>query len=143
MKVRETIAQLQRMLEHAGGRDDLDLDVRVFAPGTVGGTPRVAVEILQAGFDWDAGVVLAIPAAPLTKLSPEDVAAIHESVRRGQSWHAYQHYKKQAGRIAALSTVPDALVQFFDEWEQVLPQDAREALRPVVEQARAALKGAA
>lgn len=31
-----------------------------------------------------------------------------------------------------------ALVQFFDEWEQILPHDAREALRPLAEQARGA-----
>jgi len=33
------------------------------------------------------------------------------------------------------------LVQFFDEWELVLPPDAREALRPIAERARAASSG--
>jgi hypothetical protein len=29
------------------------------------------------------------------------------------------------------------LVQFFDEWEQIIPQDARKALQPIVDKARA------
>lgn len=33
------------------------------------------------------------------------------------------------------------LVQYFDTWEQILPQDAREALRPIVAQARVELYG--
>lgn len=32
------------------------------------------------------------------------------------------------------------IVQFFDEWELVLPPDAREALRPIAERARSAGK---
>jgi hypothetical protein len=31
------------------------------------------------------------------------------------------------------------LVQFFDEWEQIIPQDARKALQPIVDKARVAL----
>lgn len=143
MKVADAVAHLRRILDIAGPcAADLDLVVPVHAPGSVGGTPRVAVSRITVGIDWDHGVVFAQPGAEVTLLKPEEVAAIMESVRKGQSWHAYQQYKKQADRIKALCAVPDALVQFFDEWEQVLPADAREALRAVAEQARTALKGA-
>lgn len=103
MKVKDAIVQLQRLLYQSGGRaDDLDLVVPVYAPGSLGGTPKVAVGHLQAGIDWDSGVVLAVPVGQLTQLGPDDVAAILESVRKGQSWHVYQREKKLREQIAAL-----------------------------------------
>lgn len=71
-------------------------------PGSIGGTPCVELEGVHEGFDWDSGKLMFYPAKPLTVLSPEDVAAIHESVRLGQSWHANQaHMKTAAQRRAA------------------------------------------
>lgn len=40
-----------------------------------------------------------------------------------------------------MTSINTDLVQYFDTWEQILPQDAREALRPIAERARVALYG--
>lgn len=84
----------------------LDLEARIVvqSQGSVGSTPSVAVSSAQAGIDWDNGKFLIYPEQALTTLTPDDVAAIRESVRKGGSWHAYQQYKKQAERIKALET---------------------------------------
>lgn len=39
-------------------------------------------------------------------------------------------------------SIYSSVVQYFDEWEQVLPADAREALRPIAERARRINNGA-
>jgi hypothetical protein len=57
---------------------------------------------MQSGFDWDAGKILLTVADPVSRLSHEDVAAIHASVREGQSWHAHQTQKQLKARIADL-----------------------------------------
>lgn len=75
------------------------LHVKIFSPGSVGGSPCVAVTGIHAGFDWNAGKLLIETSQPLTALTPEDVAAIHKSAKEGQSWHAYQTFKKQADAI--------------------------------------------
>ena len=82
----------------------LDFEARIVvqSQGSVGGTPTVAVSRVQVGFDWDNGKLLIYPEQALTTLTPDDVAAIRESVSKGGSWHAYQQYKKQAERIKAL-----------------------------------------
>lgn len=82
----------------------LDCEVRIVvqSQGSVGGTPSVAVSRVEAGFDWDNNKFLIYPKQALTTLEQDDIAAIHESVRKGGSWHAYQQYKKQAERIKAL-----------------------------------------
>ncbi|AXH72341.1 MAG: pmgU domain protein [Caudoviricetes sp.] len=76
---------------------DADNEVRVVvhAPGSLGGTPSVGLSErgIQVGFDWDNGKLLLNPEVPLTRLTPEDVAAIHESVKEGQSWHAYEAHR--------------------------------------------------
>ena len=92
-------------------RDQTTLQVEVFRPGGVGVTPRVAIVAMQAGFDWDNGAMLLKPATPLTELTQEDVAAIHDSVRNGSSWHAYQSHKKLYERIRALEAEVAALKQ--------------------------------
>ena len=81
---------------------DWRLVVKTLNPGSVGGTPSVDVTRLKFGIDWDAGKVLIETDVPLTRLTPEDVAAIHKSAKEGQSWHAYHAWKKQADRIKAL-----------------------------------------
>lgn len=79
----------------AGTATDADVVIKIHRPGSVGGTPCVPVTSLQVGFDWDNGKLILIPQQPLTALTPEDVAAIHESLKLGQSWHAVE-----AGRIS-------------------------------------------
>lgn len=75
-------------------RRDPEITIIIHSPGNIGATPSVEVESIQAGFDWDAGQVLIYPTQPLTTLTPEQVADITASVRKGQSWHAFEAYKK-------------------------------------------------
>jgi len=97
------LEKLGRTLNIAGlRRDSLPLQVEVFQPGAVGGTPTVGIEDLHRGIDWDASKLLLRPLKPLTTLSPDDVEAIRQSVRKGQSWHAYKAWEKQQARIKEL-----------------------------------------
>jgi hypothetical protein len=103
MELQEAIDQLTRVSTAASGRI-WSLHVKVMSPGTVGGSPCEELTAINVGFDWDNGKIIFDTKSPLTKLSLEDVAAIHKSAKEGQSWHAYQSYKKQADRIKALET---------------------------------------
>ena len=64
--------------------------VKAFNPGGMTAHQTVDVEALYTGIDWDAGKLIMQPARPLTWLRPEDIQAVHQSVKAGQSWHAYQ-----------------------------------------------------
>ncbi|EOW7469256.1 hypothetical protein ACOGRK_004711 [Shigella flexneri] len=57
------------------------------------------------------------PSQPLTTLTPEQVADITDSVRKGQSWHAYQEYKKHKEQLEKLSIELDAAKQRIAELE--------------------------
>lgn len=92
----------ERIIRLSGNAPELDVRIVIQSQGSVGSTPSVAVREVVAGFDWDNGKLLIYPEQPLTPLTPEDVSAIRDSVRRGGSWHAYQQHKKQAERIKAL-----------------------------------------
>ena len=102
------IADALAVLEHSkingGMGKELQLKVKVFSPGKVGGSACVSVTGMYLGFDWDAGKILIHTDKALTALSPEDVAAIYKSINEGQSWHAYQQHKKQADIIKAHET---------------------------------------
>jgi hypothetical protein len=108
-----TVSRAAEILAHVRDyrRDQTTLQVEVFRPGSVGGTPRVPVVGMQAGFDWDNGAMLLRPETKLTTLTPEDVAAIHNSAREGQSWHVYQMHKKFSERIRELEAEVAALKQ--------------------------------
>lgn len=80
-------------------RRDPEITIVVHSPGSIGPSPSVEVEAIHVGFDWDAGQVMIYPAQPLTVLTPEQVAEISESVRKGQSWHAYEAYKKHKSQL--------------------------------------------
>lgn len=114
-------------------RRDPDITILVHSPGSIGPSPSVEVEAIHAGFDWDAGQVMIYPAQPLTTLTPEQVADITESVRKGQSWHAFEAYKKHKAQLenaalehakvagqrdALLSALTDAL-----EWIDAVPSE--------------------
>lgn len=106
MKLTTAIELLQRIAKHAGSRlDDMTLSLVVHSPSNVGGTPTVAIESIHAGIDWDASKVMLFANKEVTTLSKDDVQAITESVRMGQSWHAYQSYKKQQKRIEDLTSL--------------------------------------
>ncbi|HFK1643442.1 TPA: hypothetical protein ACGZY5_004454 [Escherichia coli] len=98
-------------------RRDIDVTIVVHSPGSIGSTPSVEVKSIQVGFDWDAGQVMIFPAQPLTTLTPEQVADITDSVRKGQSWHAYQEYKKHKEQLEKLSIELDAAKQRVAELE--------------------------
>lgn len=114
-------------------RRDPEITIAIHSPGSIGASPSVEVESIQAGFDWDAGQVLIYPAQPLTTLTPEQVADITTSVRKGQSWHAFEAYKKHKAQLenaalehakvagqrdALLSALADAL-----EWIDAVPSE--------------------
>lgn len=80
-------------------RRDPEITIVVHSPGSIGPSPSVEVEAIHPGFDWDAGQVLIYPAQPLTTLTPEQVNDITESVRKGQSWHAYEACKKHKAQL--------------------------------------------
>ncbi len=101
MNIDELITQITRQL-HGRHQNDARLVVEVYRPGSIGGTPCVEVAGVFAGFDWDSGKFILKTDEKLTTLTPEQVAEIHESAMGGQSWHAYQTYKKQADRIKEL-----------------------------------------
>ncbi|HHL8653743.1 TPA: hypothetical protein ACQ72J_004053 [Escherichia coli] len=96
-------------------RRDMDVTIVVHSPGSIGSTPSVEVQSIHAGFDWDSGKVLIFPAQPLTTLTPEQITDITDSVRKGQSWHAYQEYKKHQEQLEKLSIELDAAKQRIAE----------------------------
>ncbi len=104
MDIAQAIKELTRIQTLAGHGSDatLSMVVKVFNPGSIGGTPCELVTGMYAGIDWNKGRVLLSTETPLTRLTPEDVAAVHKSAKEGQSWHAFQQYKKQDAKIKAL-----------------------------------------
>ena len=96
-------ADLVNHIASLRGKQYLDPDTKVtiviHSPGTVGATPSVDVQSIHAGFDWDSGQIMIFPSQPLTVLSKEQVEAICESVHKGQSWHAFQEYKRHKEEI--------------------------------------------
>ncbi|EPD3048976.1 hypothetical protein ACR8T7_003414 [Escherichia coli] len=98
-------------------RRDMDVTIVVHSPGSIGSTPSVEVQSIHAGFDWDSGKVLIFPSQPLTTLTPEQITDITDSVRKGQSWHAYQEYKKHQEQLEKLSIELDAAKQRIAELE--------------------------
>ena len=79
-----------------------EVRIVVHNPGKVGPRSSVPLQVAGYGTDWERGTFELIPAMPLTRLTPEDVAAIHKSVSAGSSWHAYQAHKKLHERIQQL-----------------------------------------
>lgn len=100
MQLTQALEELMRdSLLRENERRPIKLAVEVFEPGRIGGTPCSEVKYLNPGFDWNAGTLLIVPSEPLTRLSAEDVAAIHASISKGQSWHAYQEFKEQDAKV--------------------------------------------
>lgn len=106
-------------------RCDMNVTIVVHSPGSIGSTPSVDVQSIQAGFDWDSGQVMIFPAQQLTTLTPEQVAEITESVRKGQSWHAYQEYKKHKEQLEKLSIELEAArKRIVEQGNKVTPVSA-------------------
>lgn len=98
MKLNDLCKSIEIM--KSNGLGDMPVVIQVHQPGGIGGTPCVHVKGFHAGFDWDNGKLIIYPEDQLTKLSPDDVKAITESVVKGQSWHAYQQHKKMSADVA-------------------------------------------
>ncbi len=106
-------------------RRDMDVTIVVHSPGSIGSTPSVEVQSIHAGFDWDSGKVLIFPAQPLTTLTPEQITDITDSVRKGQSWHAYQEYKKHKEQLEKLSIELEAArKRIVEQGNKVTPVSA-------------------
>lgn len=119
-------------------RRDMDVTIVVHSPGSIGSTPSVEVQSIHAGFDWDSGKVLIFPAQPLTTLTPEQITDITDSVRKGQSWHAYQEYKKHKEQLEKLSIELDAAKQRIAELEGNFTALAAEnaGIKPAIPESR-------
>lgn len=87
------IERLLRIKQLAGNKEHI-VGVVTESSYTIGGRKTVAIKDVQAGFDWEHGKILLMPQDTLTALSVEDVSAIVESKKNGQSWHSYQQHKK-------------------------------------------------
>lgn len=110
MNLITAIETLQGIADRAGSRAiEMHLDVVIFSPGSIGGTPKVPVKGISAGIDWDAQSVMLHVESEVTRLTAEQKAEIRESAQKGQSWHAYQQYKRQAERIKSLEDEIKAL----------------------------------
>lgn len=106
-------------------RRDMDVTIVIHSPGSIGSTPSVEVQSIHAGFDWDSGKVLIFPAQPLTTLTPEQITDITDSVRKGQSWHAYQEYKKHKEQLEKLSIELEAArKRISEQGNKVIPVSA-------------------
>mgnify|MGYP003450602527 FL=1 len=100
MKVSELIALLQR----PGVTADMNVMIRVYRPGSIGGQPVTGIKQAHAGIDWDKGKFILYPEAELTKLSDEEVRAIREHAGSLQSYAMYQVQKEHAAEIECLKT---------------------------------------
>lgn len=113
-----TVEQAIQILTRAKNyrAEPMTLRVVVYNPGTIGTTPNVAIIGMQAGIDWDNGLVLLKPARQLTALTQEQVDAIMVSARKGQSWHAYEAQKRLRERVRELEAERDMFRAAFHEW---------------------------
>ncbi len=106
-------------------RRDMDVTIVIHSPGSIGSTPSVEVQSIHAGFDWDSGKVLIFPSQPLTTLTPEQITDITDSVRKGQSWHVYQEYKKHKEQFEKLSIELEAArKRISEQGNKVIPVSA-------------------
>lgn len=98
MNALDATALIARAMKHADpSGEKLTLRIPVVGRGSVGPAESVLVTSIDAGFDWDKGTLWVTPACQLTVLTSADVQAIHKSMSKGASWHAYQrHLELQA-----------------------------------------------
>lgn len=98
MRLSELIQRLERHICHS---EDQEVVIPVTDHGGVGRTPAVPLESADCGIDWDKGRVFLRPRQPLSRLSREDVQAVHDSLRGAQNWHAYQAHKAMMADVRA------------------------------------------
>jgi hypothetical protein len=101
VSLEQALEQMRAIQERQGSRP-FRLAIRISNPGGLTAHQTVEVSQVCVGFDWEAGKLIFEPAQPLTPLTAEQVEAISQSVRQGQSWHAYEREKALRERIAVL-----------------------------------------
>lgn len=108
VSLEQAVEFLQRAQAAQGSRD-FRLTVRKHNPGGLTAHQTTDVQAMYVGFDWQAGQIILEPARPLTELTAEQVEAIVQSVRDGNSWHAYQRDKRLRDEISELKEELKAL----------------------------------
>lgn len=131
MTVSAAIDLLTRISNTQAHNGERTIAVRLHKPGSIGGTPCAPVVELHAGIDWDSGRVLLTLDRQVTDLTEEQVAAILESVRKGQSWHSYQQYKELRRERAALLAANESLAKDAERWKHIANEWADEATNGV------------
>lgn len=98
LSAEDAVAAIQQALamSHSPHR----ITIRISNPGGLTAHQTVDATAIYRGFDWQAGQLVVEPSRPLTWLTPEDVEAIRESAKKGQSWHAYQREKHHCERLS-------------------------------------------
>lgn len=104
MSAAEVFSSLRGILDSVdeSRRSKLSLELLVHQPGSIGPSPAIGIERLDMGFDWNQHRILAKPLSPITLLTPKDLEDIAASVRRGNSYHAYQQYRSLRAQIQQL-----------------------------------------
>lgn len=98
-----TVEQLLRVLEAASAEQkSFPLHITVHQPGSAGATPSTPVKNAAFGFDWDRGKLLITPETALSLLSQEQLQDITASVKKGQSWHAFESHKSRTAELTEL-----------------------------------------
>lgn len=98
----ELLTEMQRRGANQGR--EWRICIRKHNPGGMTAHQTTDAVAVHMGFDWEAGRIVFEPARPMTELSPEDVEAIHKSVRAGSSWHAYKAQERTAERLLKART---------------------------------------
>lgn len=119
MKFLQFAAKVARIAESPSVvRRDPELTIKIHRPGSLGPTPSVEIDVeiddIYAGFDWDVGQVILFSKQQLTELDPQQLCPIEESVRKGQSWHAYQAHKKHRDELKAMEDQRDTLLAVLE-----------------------------
>lgn len=92
MELTDFIKSLNSLAKHRNGNEWVVVSIpisKLFA--TVGGSPRVAVENIQAGFDWDSGQMFIIPKEPLMLVSEHTEAS--ETIKNLQDKNGWLEYE--------------------------------------------------
>lgn len=103
----EAATRLLNFAEH--DNRERRLTVRICSPGGIGGTPTVDVIGIHNGINMDLNKIVLHTDHPLTKLTPEQVEAITQSVRLGESWHALEQYRELRSALDVVARERDAL----------------------------------
>lgn len=108
LSLESALSQMLR-IQQASHEPDLKICIQRNNFGGLSAHQTTDVVAVRAGFDWEAGRVILVPAKPLSELSQEQADAIVKSVRSGTSWHAYENDRKLRARIKELEAELQAI----------------------------------